>query len=99
MQNVPKDIHRDSASTDSIKSVIKINECCRIPVEYGNLIEVMKRTEQRNADLMTSLAEQSSTKQDQKETPRLLSELARSSGRQSPETLNKGRQYRILPIL
>ena len=99
MQDVPEAAYRDSAFTDSIKSVIKISEYCRNPVECGNSIQITKRTEERNADLVTSLAEQSSAKQNQKKTPRLLSNLARSSGRQSPETLNKGRQYHVLPIL
>ena len=81
MQDVPEAAHHDSASTESIKSVLKISECCRTPIECGNSIQVMKRTEECNADLMTSLVEESSTKQDQKETPNLLSDLARSSGR------------------
>ena len=99
MQDVPEAAHHDSASTDSVQSVVKISECCRTPIECSHSIQVMKRTEERNADLMTSLAEQSSTKQDQKETPRLLSDLVRSSGRQSPKALNKGRQCHVLLIL
>ena len=99
MQDVPEATHRDSTSTDSIQSVIKISECCRTPVECGNSIQVTKRTEERNADLVTSLAGQSSTKQDQKETPCLLSDLARSGGRQLSEALDEGRQYDILLIL
>ena len=55
MQDMPESAHRDSASTDSIKSVIKISECCKIPVEYGNSIQVTKRTKERNADLVTGL--------------------------------------------
>ena len=81
MQDVPEAAHCDNASANSVKSVVKINECCRTPVECSNLIQVTKRTEERNADLVTNLTKQSSTKQDQKETPRLLSDLARSSGR------------------
>ena len=80
IQEVPKAAHRDNTSVDSIQSVIKISECYITPIECGNSIQVTKRTEERNADLVTSLAEQSSTKQDQKETPRLLSNLARSGG-------------------
>ena len=57
MQDVPKAAHRDSTSTDSVQSVIKISECCRTPVECGKSIQVMKSTEERNVDLMTSLAE------------------------------------------
>ena len=94
MQDVPESAYCDSASADSVQSIIKIRECYRIPNKCGNSIQVRKRTKERNADLVTSLAEQSSTKQDQKETPRLL-----SSGRQSPKTLNKGRQYHVLLIL
>ena len=99
MQNMPEATHRDNASTDSIKSVVKISECYRTPIECGNSIQVTKRTEEHNTDLVTNLAEESSIKQDQKETPCLLSDLARSSGRQSPKTLNKGRQYHVLSIL
>ena len=99
MQDVSEAAHHDGSSTDSVKSVVKINECCRTLIECGNSIQVTKRTKERNADLMTSLAEQSSAKQDQKETSRLLSNLARSNGRQSPEALNKGRQYHVLSIL
>ena len=55
MQDVPETAHHDSAFTDSIKSVIKISECCRTPIEYGNSIQVMKRTEECNADLMNNL--------------------------------------------
>ena len=72
MQDMLEATHRDGASADSIKSVIKISECCRTPVECGNSIQITKRTEERNADLMTSLTEKGSTKQDQKETPCLL---------------------------
>ena len=46
MQDVPEVAHRDSTSTDSVKSVVKISECCRTPVECGNLIQVKKRTEE-----------------------------------------------------
>ena len=56
---MPEVAHHDSTSTDSVKSVVKISECCRIPVECDNSIQIMKRTEEHNADLMTSLAEQS----------------------------------------
>ena len=61
IQDVPKAAHYDSASADSIKYVVKISECCRTPIEYGNSIQVMKRAEECNADLVTSLIEQSST--------------------------------------
>ena len=64
MQDMQESTHRDSTFTDSIKSVIKISECCRTPVECSHSIQVMKRTEERNADLMTSLVEQISTKHD-----------------------------------
>ena len=57
VQDVPKAIHHDSTSADSIESVVKISECCRTPVECGNPIQVTKRTEECNADLVTSLAE------------------------------------------
>ena len=99
MQDVPEAAHRDRTSVDNVKSVVKISECCRTPVECSNSIQVTKRTEESNDDFVTSLAKHSSTKQDQKETSHLLSDLARSSGRQSPETLNNGRQYHVLPIL
>ena len=55
MQDMPEATHHDSTSTDSIKSVVKISECYRTPVKYGNSIQVMKRTEERNTDLVTSL--------------------------------------------
>ena len=38
MQDMPEATHRDSASTESVKSVIKISECCKTPIEYGYLI-------------------------------------------------------------
>ena len=34
MQDVPKAAHHDSTSADSVKSVVKISEYCRIPVKY-----------------------------------------------------------------
>ena len=34
MQDVPKVTHRDSTFVDSVKSVVKISECCRTPVKY-----------------------------------------------------------------
>ena len=34
MQDVPEATHRDSTSADSVKSVVKISEYCRIPVKY-----------------------------------------------------------------
>ena len=61
MQDMPESAHRDSTSADSIQSVIKISEYYRIPVECGNSIQVKKRIEECNADLVTGLAEQSST--------------------------------------
>ena len=64
MQDVPEAAHRDSTTADSIQSVVKISECCRTLVECGNSIQITKRTEERNADLVTSLAEKGSTKQD-----------------------------------
>ena len=63
MQDVPEVAHHDSTSTDSVLSVIKISECCRTPIECGNSIQVTKRTEEHNADLVTSLAEESSDEQ------------------------------------
>ena len=57
VQDVPEAAHRDNASTDSIQSVVKISKCCRTSVEYGNSIQITKRTEERNTDLVTSLAE------------------------------------------
>ena len=33
MQDVPEAAHRDSISTDSVKSVLKISEFCRTPVK------------------------------------------------------------------
>ena len=33
MQDVPEATHRDSTSADSVKSVVKISECCRTPVK------------------------------------------------------------------
>ena len=55
IQDVPEATHRDSASTDNIKSVVKISEYCRTPVKCGNLIQVTKRTKERNANLVTAL--------------------------------------------
>ena len=63
MQDMPESTNRDNTSTDSVKSVIKISKCRRAPVECGNTIQIKKRAEECNADLMTSLAEQSGTKQ------------------------------------
>ena len=34
MQDVPEATHRDSTSADSVKSVVKISECCRTLVKY-----------------------------------------------------------------
>ena len=34
MQDVLEAAHRDSASIDSVKSIVKISECCRTPVKY-----------------------------------------------------------------
>ena len=31
MQDVPEAAHHDSTSADSVKYVVKISECCRIP--------------------------------------------------------------------
>ena len=56
VQDVPEAAHRDSTSTDSIQSVVKISKCCITPVECGNSIQVTKRTEEHNANLVTSLA-------------------------------------------
>ena len=61
MQDMPEAAHRDNASTDSVQSIIKISECCKTPIECGNSIQVTKRTEERNANLITGLTEQSST--------------------------------------
>ena len=33
MQDMPEATHRDSTSTDNVKSVVKISECCRTPVK------------------------------------------------------------------
>ena len=99
MQDVPEAAHRENTYTDSVETVVKISECCRISIKCSDSIQVIKRTKERDADLVTSLVEQDSTKQDQKETPRFLSDMVSSSGRQSPETLNKGRQHHVLPIL
>ena len=57
MQDVSEAAHRDSTFTYSVKSVVKISECYRTLVECGNLIQITKRTEECNADLMTGLAE------------------------------------------
>ena len=38
MQDVPEAAHRDSTFADSVKSVVKISECCKTPVKYGNSI-------------------------------------------------------------
>ena len=34
IQDLPEAAHRDSTSADSVKSVVKISECYRIPVKY-----------------------------------------------------------------
>ena len=34
MQDVPEATHRDNTSADSVKSIVKISECCRTPVKY-----------------------------------------------------------------
>ena len=78
MQDVPEATHHDSTSADSIKSIVEISECCRTPVECGNSIQITKRTKEHNADLVTSLAEQSSAKKNQKNV--VLSSLLRVSG-------------------
>ena len=58
---MPESTYGDSASADSVQSVVKISKCCRTPIEFSNLTQVTKRTEECYADLMTSLAEQSGT--------------------------------------
>ena len=57
MEEMPEAAHHDSTSIDSVQSVIKISKCCRTPIESGYLTQVTKRTEKRNANLMTGLAE------------------------------------------
>ena len=56
MQDIPKAAHRDSPFADSIQSVIKISEWCRTLVECSYSIQVMKRTEECDANLETGLA-------------------------------------------
>ena len=34
MQDVPEAAYHDNTSTNSVKSVVKISECCRTPVKY-----------------------------------------------------------------
>ena len=34
IQDMPEATHRDDISVDSVKSVVKISECCRTPVKY-----------------------------------------------------------------
>ena len=34
MQDIPEATHHDNTSADSVKSVVKISECCRIPVKW-----------------------------------------------------------------
>ena len=55
MQDMPESAHHDSASTDSVQSVIKISKCCRTPVECSNSTQVTKRIEDCDANLMSSL--------------------------------------------
>ena len=57
MQDVPEATHSVGASTDNVKSIVKIRKCYRTPIECGHSIQVTKRIEDRDADLMTSLAE------------------------------------------
>ena len=38
MQDVPEAAYHDSTSTDSVKSVVKISECCRTPIKCSNSI-------------------------------------------------------------
>ena len=33
MQDMPEAAHYDSTSADSVKSIVKISECCRTPVK------------------------------------------------------------------
>ena len=61
MQNVPEAAHRHNTSTNSVKSIVEIGKHYRIPIEGSNSSKVLKRTKKGNADLMTSLAEESST--------------------------------------
>ena len=58
MQNMPEAKHHHRTSSNNIKSIIEI----RIPIEGYNTRKILKWTEKSNADLMTSLAEESSTK-------------------------------------
>ena len=55
MQDMPESAHHDSASTDSLQSVIKISKCYRTLVEGSNSTQVTKGTEECYADLMSSL--------------------------------------------
>ena len=60
VQDVPEATHHDSTSADSVKSVIKISECCRTPIECSHSIQIAQWTKKCNVDLVTSLAEHSS---------------------------------------
>ena len=62
MHNMLEAVYHHSTSSNSIKSIIEI----KIPIEGYNTRKILKWTEKSNADLMTSLAEESSTKQYQK---------------------------------
>ena len=73
--------HHHNTSSNSIKSIIEI----RIPIEGYNTRKILKWTEKSNADLMNSLAEESSTKQYQKKS-RLLKNLAKYSGKEAEPT-------------
>ena len=59
---MPEARHHHRTSSNSIKSIIEI----RTLIEGCNPKKILKWTEKSNADLMTSLAEESSTKQYQK---------------------------------
>ena len=36
MQDVPEAVHRDSTFANSVKSIVKINDCCRTPSNVSN---------------------------------------------------------------
>ena len=54
---MPEAAHRHNITSNSIKSIIEI----RIPIEGCNSRKILKWTEKSNADLMTSLVEESNT--------------------------------------
>ena len=53
--------HGDSTSIDCIGPIIKISKYHKTPIKYSNLIQVMKRIEKCNVDLMIGVAKECGT--------------------------------------